>query len=145
MQKTAPTSLPQRRQEGNSPALTMASRIRAEQGPERAAQYLNAMEPFLAPGERTYIAYTLGLPIPQPVSNSGMQPPMGPQTAMGGGMGGMGSMGGLGNMGNLGSIMQLMQLMNGLQGMPGMQGGQGGGNPLMQVLGSLMGGSGAKK
>lgn len=130
MQKTAPTSIPQRRQEGNSPALTMASRIRSEQGPERAAQYLNAMEPFLAPGERTYIAYTLGLPIPQPSAQSTFAPrqSMGPQAPMGGIGGGLG---------NLGNIMQLMQLMNGLQGM---QGGQGNGNPLMQMLGSLIGG-----
>ena len=68
MQRTAP-STPPRRQENyeGSPALMMASRIRAEQGPEKAAQYLSAMEPFLAPGERTHIAYTLVLPIPQPV------------------------------------------------------------------------------
>ena len=54
MQRTAP-STPPRRQENyeGSPALMMASRIRAEQGPEKAAQYLSAMEPFLAPGERT--------------------------------------------------------------------------------------------
>lgn len=109
----------------------MASRIRSEQGPERAAQYLSAMEPFLAPGERTYIAYTLGLPIPQPSSQSSFTPQqsMGPQTPMGG-IGG-------GGIGNLGNIMQLVQLMNGLQGM---QGGQGNGNPLMQMLGSLIGG-----
>lgn len=140
MQRTAPTSLPQRRQEGaNSPALTMASRIRAEQGPERAAQYLSAMEPFLAPGERTYIAYTLGLPIPQPVQQS-YSPPQHQMPNMGplGALGGMGNMGGLGN---IGSIMQIMQLMNGLQGVQGGQGGQGGPNPLMQMLGSLMGGS----
>jgi len=140
MQRTAPTSLPQRRQEGNSsPALTMASRIRAEQGPERVAQYLSAMEPFLAPGERTYIAYTLGLPIPQPVQQSytpsQQMPNMGPLGALGG----MGNGGGLNN---IGSIMQIMQLMNSLQGA---QSGQGG-NPLMQMLGSLMSGgnNGAK-
>ena len=76
MQRTAP-STPPRRQENyeGSPALMMASRIRAEQGPEKAAQYLSAMEPLLAPGERTHIAYTLGLPIPQPVQqNYGQQP-----------------------------------------------------------------------
>lgn len=133
MQRTAPTSLPQRRQEGNpgSPALTMASRIRAEQGPERAAQYLSAMEPFLAPGERTYIAYTLGLPIPQPVQQSYSQPqsqqPSNP----------LGALGNMGNLGNIGSIMQMMQLINSLQGA---QGGQGGPNQLAQMLGSLMGG-----
>ena len=140
MQRTAPTSLPQRRQEGNSsPALTMASRIRAEQGPERATQYLSAMEPFLAPGERTYIAYTLGLPIPQPVQQGYSAPQQTPSMGPLGALGNMGNMGGLGNVGN---IMQIMQLMNSLQGA---QSGQGG-NPLMQVLGSLMSGgnNGAK-
>ena len=133
MQKTAPTSLPQRRQENSSPALTMASRIRAEQGPERAAQYLSAMEPFLAPGERTYIAYTLGLPIPQPVQQSYTPPQQMPNMGPLGALGGMGNGGGLNN---IGSIMQIMQLMNSLQGA---QNGQGN-NPLMQMLGSLMGG-----
>ena len=138
MQKTAPTSLPQRRQENSSPALTMASRIRAEQGPERAAQYLSAMEPFLAPGERTYIAYTLGLPIPQPVQQSYTPPQQMPNMGHLGALGGMGNGGGLNN---IGSIMQIMQLMNSLQGAQ-----SGGNNPLMQMLGSLMGGgnNGAK-
>ena len=133
MQRTAPTSLPQRREGNVSPALTMASRIRAEQGPERAAQYLSAMEPFLAPGERTYIAYTLGLPMPHPVQQSysppQQQPNMGP-------LGSLGSMGNMGGLGNIGNIMQIMQLMNSLQGG---QNGQGA-NPLLQMLGSLMGG-----
>ena len=133
MQRTAPTSLPQRREGNVSPALTMASRIRAEQGPERAAQYLSAMEPFLAPGERTYIAYTLGLPMPQPVQQSYLPPQQQPNMGPLGSLGGMGNMGGLGNIGN---IMQIMQLMNSLQGA---QSGQGA-NPLMQMLGSLMGG-----
>ena len=133
MQRTAPTSLPQRREGNASPALTMASRIRAEQGPERAAQYLSAMEPFLAPGERTYIAYTLGLPIPQSVQQS-YTPPQAPNMGPLGAIGGMGNMGGLGNIGN---IMQIMQLVNSLQGT---QSGQNSANPLMQILGSLMGG-----
>ena len=133
MQRTAPTSLPQRREGNVSPALTMASRIRAEQGPERAAQYLSAMEPFLAPGERTYIAYTLGLPMPQPVQHSYSPPQQQPSVGPLGSLGSMGNMGGLGNIGN---IMQIMQLMNSLQGN---QNGQGA-NPLMQMLGSLMGG-----
>lgn len=89
MQRTAP-STPPRRQENyeGSPALMMASRIRAEQGPEKAAQYLSAMEPFLAPGERTHIAYTLGLPIPQPVQQNYAQQSQG----IGGGFGGMPNM-----------------------------------------------------
>ena len=47
-----------------SPALTMARRIRNEQGQERAKQYLMAMEPFLAPAERAHIAEQLGVPLP---------------------------------------------------------------------------------
>lgn len=140
MQRTAPTSLPQRRQESGSPALTMASRIRAEQGPERAAQYLSAMEPFLAPGERTHIAYTLGLPIPQHSQQTGTAQQQMPNFGPLGALGGTGNMGGLNN---IGSIMQIMQLMNGLQGTRNTQGGT---NPLMQILGSLMGGgSGGSK
>ena len=138
MQRTAP-STPPRRQENyeGSPALMMASRIRAEQGPEKAAQYLSAMEPFLAPGERTHISYTLGLPIPQPVQQNYGQQPQG----MGGGFGGMPNMqnipnmGGMGGLGNIGGIMQVMQLMNTLQGAGG-----GGQNPIMNMLGGLMGG-----
>ena len=134
MQRTAPTSLPHRRQESGSPALTMASRIRAEQGPERAAQYLSAMEPFLAPGERTHIAYTLGLPIPQPVQQGYSAPQQAP--------GPFGTGGGMGGLNNIGSIMQIMQLMNSMQGARDTQGGA---NPLMQMLGSLMaGGNGPK-
>ena len=115
----------------------MASRIRAEQGPEKAAQYLSAMEPFLAPGERTHIAYTLGLPIPQPIQQNYAQQSHG----MGGGFGGMPNMqnipnmGGMGGLGNIGGIMQVMQLMNTLQGTGG-----GGQNPIMNMLGGLMGG-----
>ncbi len=128
MQRTAPTSIPNRRQESGSPALIMASRIRTEQGPEKAAQYLNAMEPFLAPGERTHIAYTLGLPLPQPPQQS-----YGPVQQMPNN----GPAGLLGGIGNIGNIIQIMQLVNSLQGM---QGGQGGPNQLMQMLGSFMGG-----
>lgn len=134
MQRTA-ASTPPRRQEGHegSPAFMMASRIRAEQGPERAAQYLSAMEPFLAPGERTHIAYTLGLPQPQPQP----QPQQSYAQPQGGfGMPSMPNMGGMGALGNIGSIMQVMQLVNTLQS----GGGQPGQNPLMSMLGSLMGG-----
>ncbi len=136
MQRTAP-STPPRRQEGyeGSPALMMASRIRAEQGPQKAAQYLSAMEPFLAPGERAHIAYTLGLPMPQPAQQNYAQQP---QSA--GGFGGMPNMqgaqnaGSVGGLGNIGSIMQVMQLMNALQG------GGGGQSPIASMLGGLMGG-----
>ena len=109
MQRTAP-STPPRRQENyeGSPALMMASRIRAEQGPEKAAQYLSAMEPFLAPGGGFG-----GMPNMQNIPN----------------------MGGMGGLGNIGGIMQVMQLMNTLQGTGG-----GGQNPIMNMLGGLMGG-----
>lgn len=61
MQRTLNNTIPQPqrdRQQGAqySPAYTMASRIRNEQGRDRAAEYLGAMEPFLAPGEREHIA-----------------------------------------------------------------------------------------
>lgn len=49
-----------------SPAYIMAARIRNEQGRERAGEYLAAMEPFLAPGERAHIAAQLGVPLMQP-------------------------------------------------------------------------------
>ena len=44
-----------------SPALGMALRIRSEQGIEQAERYLAAMEPYLAPAERGYIARQLGV------------------------------------------------------------------------------------
>lgn len=140
MQRTAPSTPPRRQDNyGGSPALMMASRIRAEQGPEKAAQYLSAMEPFLAPGERTHIAYTLGLPIPQPIQHNYGQQPQG-VGAPGGmpnmqNMPNMPNMGNMGGLGNIGGIMQVMQLMNSLQGAGG-----GGQNPIMNMLGGLMGG-----
>ena len=70
MQRTLNNTIPQPqrdRQQGAqySPAYTMASRIRNEQGRDRAAEYLGAMEPFLAPGEREHIAKMLDIPLPQ--------------------------------------------------------------------------------
>lgn len=143
MQRMAPQALPPRRQESaggeRSPAHMMANRIRMEQGPERAAQYLAAMEPYLAPGERTHIATALGLPIIQPA------PAQQPSGMNAGPLGGMnaGPLGGmnLGGLQNLGGMMQMMQLLGGMQGGGGAQGG-GGGNPmqLAQMLSGLMGG-----
>ena len=52
-------------QQQTSPAYTMAARIRNEQGRERAGEYLLAMQPFLAQGEREHIAASLDIPIPQ--------------------------------------------------------------------------------
>lgn len=145
MQRMSPSPMPPRRQAGynpenqaqpreDSPALLMAGRIRAEQGPERAAQYLAAMEPFLAPGERSHIAYMLGLPQPacQPQPVAQPQQPFMPQQPQGG----------MGSMANIANIMQMMQLMNGLQGLKGGGEQPQGQNPLQlaQLLGGLMGG-----
>lgn len=129
-----------------SPAYTMAARIRNEQGIERAGEYLAAMEPFLAPGERAHIAAQLGVPLiqhepsppPQPSVNPGGQPfnqQMPPMfSAFGQQHGGMND------------PMQLVQLIYALRNMNG--GGEGGGkapdmggmnNPLMfaQLLGMM--------
>lgn len=167
MQRIAPNTAPPRggsgsRQGGSggsaeSPAFRMASRIRTEQGADRAAQYLRAMEPFLAPAERAHIAQQLGLqipPAPQPMPQAPAAPPANFPTGlpnMGGmpnmaGMQNMGNMSNMGSLGNLGNIMQMMQLFQGLSGGgfgSGQGGGQGGmgGNPmqLAQMLGNLMG------
>ncbi len=160
MQRIAPNTIPPRggsggRQGGagglgESPAYRMASRIRAEQGPERAAQYLRAMEPFLAPAERSHIAQQLGLRVPAPPPPAQPPPPaVSSQPAFGGlpgfDGGAMPNMGNMGPLGNIGNIMQMMQLFQGLSGGGAggnPAGGLGGGNPmqLAQMLGSLMGG-----
>ncbi|MEA5059538.1 MAG: hypothetical protein VB049_05815 [Candidatus Pelethousia sp.] len=166
MQRIAPNTLPPRggngsRQggtsgQGESPAFRMANRIRSEQGADRAAQYLNAMEPFLAPAERAHIAEQLGLRIsvPQPQAQPAPPPPPPPPSGQGsmpnmGTMPGVGAMPGLGGasmpnmgpLGNIGNIMQMMQLFQGLSS-GGQGGGIGGGNPMQfaQMLGNLMGG-----
>ena len=126
-----------------SPAYTMASRIRNEQGRDRAAEYLGAMEPFLAPGEREHIAKMLDIPLPQrqytppppqyapPQYVPPQRPAQGPQA--------------MPNMGGMGDTMQLMQLLSSIGGMGkgGSPLGQSGGgmNPLMlaQLLGNMMG------
>ena len=126
-----------------SPAYTMASRIRNEQGRDRAAEYLGAMEPFLAPGEREHIAKMLDIPLPQrqyappppqyapPQYAPPQRPAQGPQA--------------MPNLGGMGDTMQLMQLLSSLGGMGkgGSPLGQSGGgmNPLMlaQLLGNMMG------
>ena len=139
-----------------SPAYTMAARIRNEQGRERAAEYLAAMEPFLARGEREHIAQSLGLP--QTAPRTGQQQPVyqqppvrqqapqqqyapppyqqSPFSAP-----------------QQNDPMQLLQMLSGMGGMGGMGGGANpfgggkasnsplGGNPMMlaQLLGGLMG------
>jgi hypothetical protein len=113
----------------NSPAYHMASRIRAEQGNERAAQYLGAMEPFIAPAERAHIAEKLGLRLPE--SKKAHREPEGDA-----GYFGMQNGGGA-------NLLQLMQMMQGMGGKGGGSAPGGGGmnNPaqLAQVLGSLLG------
>ena len=176
MQRIAPNTTPPRgnsgvRQSGNggsgeSPAFNMASRIRTEQGADRAAQYLRAMEPFLAPAERTHIAQQLGLNMPPPPSpvaqpappgasipngmpNIGDTPGISGMPGMGGtGLSNMFNMPNMGQMGNLGNIMQMVQLFQGMSGgglgsMIGKGGGGMGSYPmqLAQILGSLMGGN----
>lgn len=72
MQKVAPHTIPpQRARETISqdmqtmpPALLLARRIRREQGIEQVKQFLAAMEPFLAPYERSSIAGQMGVKIP---------------------------------------------------------------------------------
>ncbi|MBE6032628.1 MAG: hypothetical protein E7224_05490 [Clostridiales bacterium] len=56
-----------------SPALRMAERIRNEQGLQGARDYLAAMEPYLAPGERRHIAERLGVELPRPMENRGRE------------------------------------------------------------------------
>lgn len=120
-----------------SPAYIMASRIRNEQGRERAAEYLSAMEPFLAPGEREHIANMLDIPLKlrtpaayTPQQAAQPRPAQSAQAPMPG-------------MGAMGDTMQLMQLLGSLGGAGKSQpaNAQGGINPLMlaQLLGSLMG------
>lgn len=161
MQRIAPNTLPPRGSggrpgggggQGESPAFRMASRIRTEQGADRAAQYLKAMEPFVAPAERAHIAQQLGLsmppdpPPPQPSQSVGGAAPAQAMPPFGGGLpnlgplGNLGGLGNMGNLGNLGNIMQMVQLFQGLSGSGG-GGGPGNGNPmqLAQMLGSLMG------
>ncbi|HWQ57975.1 MAG TPA: hypothetical protein VN540_03070 [Clostridia bacterium] len=97
-----------------SPAYIMAARIRNEQGKERAGEYLAAMEPFLAPGERQHIASQLGVPIvqrsspppPQQQSPFSQQmPPIFSQFAQ--------------KQGGMNDMMQMMQVMQALSGMNG--------------------------
>lgn len=85
MQRIAPNAMPPRKSgtnqpcggkgEEESPAYRMARRIQREQGPQRATQYLNAMEPFLAPAERAHIAERLGLRLSTPSNAPVYTPP----------------------------------------------------------------------
>ena len=115
-----------------SPAYSLALRIKTEQGPNQAAEFLAAMEPFIAPAERIHIADQLGLPLieyrrphqapaPERQSSNGFDP------------------------------MQLMTVMNMLSGLNGQSGsgqsqGQGKNDPsnpmmMFSLLSQLMGAS----
>ena len=136
-----------------SPALTMARRIRNEQGQERAKQYLVAMEPFLAPAERAHIAEQLGVPLParpvqQPAPGPSPAPPFGQQPPQQAPFSGrpFGQAGGMPFMGKGGmnNPLQMVQMLSGLGGMgkkAGAPAGNGMGDPMMlaQMLGSMMG------
>jgi hypothetical protein len=150
MQRIAPNTVPPRQSGGggnnsghnDSPALVMGRRIRAEQGVERARQYLMAMEPFVAPAERAHIAQQLGIQLPmhqeprytepnnEPRDTGFSQPNM-PNF---GNVNGMPNIPGMGN----NNFMQMMQMMNAFSGM---QGGKGKMDPMLmaQMLGSMMG------
>lgn len=126
-----------------SPAYTMAARIRNEQGKERAAEYLAAMEPFLAPGERAHIAAQLGVPLAQsapppadqgppfqqqsqPFQQQGQPfqpqiPPIISQLVQ--------------NRGSMNDPMQMMQMLSGLRGM---NGGEKGKTPDMGGLNNTL-------
>ncbi len=134
-------------QQQTSPAYTMAARIRNEQGRERAGEYLLAMQPFLAQGERDHIAASLDIPIPQrpqpqpqysqPQQQGFSSAQFSPQFNMPNSQ----------PRGGMNDPLQLMQLLSGL-GMMGQKSQSGsaqaspmGANPLMlaQLLGSMMG------
>ncbi|HWS30669.1 MAG TPA: hypothetical protein VN512_11260 [Clostridia bacterium] len=153
MQRIAPNTVPPRQSgggsnnsgQGGSPALVMGRRIRAEQGVERARQYLMAMEPFVAPAERAHIAQQLGIQLPthqepryaEPINepqDTGFSQPNIPNFGNAN-MNGMPNFPGMGN----NNLMQMMQMMNAFSGM---QGGKGKMDPMLmaQMLGSMMGG-----
>ncbi len=141
MQRPPQNNTAQTQGQGNSspymsPAYTMAARIRNEQGRERAGEYLAAMEPFLAPGERAHIASQLGVPLVQQAAPP--SPPPGqpfdapPRSADASQMFSqlVQQQGGMNNM------MQMMQLMKAFGGMGG--DGKGGAPGLGNLNSTLM-------
>ena len=134
-------------QQQTSPAYTMAARIRNEQGRERAGEYLLAMQPFLAQGEREHIAASLDIPIPQ---RPQLQPQYSQPQQQGFSSAQFSPQFNMPNSqprGGMNDPLQLMQLLSGL-GMMGQKPQSGsaqaspmGANPLMlaQLLGSMMG------
>lgn len=140
MQRPPQSNTAQAQGQGNSspymsPAYTMAARIRNEQGRERAGEYLAAMEPFLAPGERAHIASQLGVPLvqcaappPPPPAQSFEAPPRGPDVSQ------MFSQLAQ-QQGGMNNVMQMMQLMKTF----GAMGGEGkGAAPGMGNLNSTL-------
>ena len=140
MQRTVPNTFANGRtqqppQQPPTAAMSLAQRIRNEQGRERAKQFLMAMEPFLAPMERQHIAEQIGVELPKSQAANYSNAHSAPRA-------GGPDMGGMGGMGN---PMQLMQMLSSFsqkpqQGAAG-PGGMGGMDPMMmaQLLGGLMG------
>lgn len=122
--------------EFESPALLLGKQIKKEQGRDRVYEYLGAMEPFLAPGERELIASQLGVAVPSGSYSRGYkdnEPPRTPPPS--GGAAGPDSMAG---------FVKLMQLMNSMQGGGAPFGAQktpdtGGKGPDPAMLAKLMG------
>ena len=138
MQKTVPNNSinPQQKQPVPTAAMSLAYRIRNEQGMERARQFLIAMEPFLAPMERQHIAEQVGVQIPPPQPRYERESGAQYSGAQSGGGGA--------------DPMQLIRMLSGLSGkqqgggMPnlsGMGGGTGGMDPMLmaQLLSGMMG------
>ena len=134
-------------QQQTSPAYTMAARIRNEQGRERAGEYLLAMQPFLAQGEREHIAASLDIPIPQRPQPQPQYSEPQPQGFSSSQFSPQFNMPNSQPRGGMNDPLQLMQLLSGL-GMMGQKPQSGsaqaspmGANPLMlaQLLGSMMG------
>jgi len=152
MQRIAPNTVPPRQSGGggnnsghnDSPALVMGRRIRAEQGVERARQYLIAMEPFIAPAERAHIAQQLGIQLPMHQEQRHFEPNNEPRdtgysqpTMPNFGNVNVNGIPNLAGMGN-NNLMQMMQMMNAFGGM---QGSKGKMDPMLmaQMFGSMMG------
>lgn len=116
--------------EFESPALLLGKRIKKEQGRDRAYEFLGAMEPFLAPGERELIASQLGVAIPEQGSYSRANKAK--ESASPGGAAGAPD--------NMAGFLKLMQLMNGFSSPAGAQKTPGaGGGPDPAMLAKLMG------
>ncbi len=136
MQRIARSSIPPNRNnntpstninsdfQNESPAFLLALRIKNEQGAAKAAEFLLAMEPYLAPFERMHISSRLGLPNVQKQAPKSMPSQQGtgnvnftmPQNNNFN----MPGMGGF-NMPNMGGGMNPMALINMLSGINSMQ------------------------